>query len=166
MEDILSNDPTRIAEAEAPAINAQRGLIEQQELKNAQFNTRSGGTTASTEAADAGGRANIINLVGGLKSGTAAEAGSLGSNQEQMGAGNIHDVAGMKTARRAQETQDVGGIEKGVAQIATGMMTGGMGGEGGLPEESTPGAINDAFSASMPQSGSLESQYGVDASFF
>ncbi len=51
-EDILSGDPTRIASALAPEISTGQGQVEQQRLRNAEFGTRSGGSTAATDAAE------------------------------------------------------------------------------------------------------------------
>lgn len=131
-EDILSGDPSKIAQTLAPEISAGAGQVEQQRLTNANFGNRSGGTAASTAAAEDMERGNIINLVGGLQQGAASAAGSLGTSQESIGAGNIHDVAGMKTARQNQVGQDVGGVVSGAAAIAAPFLEG-AGGAGGDP---------------------------------
>lgn len=129
-EDILSGDPTRIASSLAPEIKTGQEQVEQQRLSNAQFGTRSGGTAASTNAAEDKNRADIIALEGGLQERAAGAAGSLGTSQESLGAGNINDVAGMKTARRKQVGEDVGGIASGVASIAAPFLEGAPAAEG------------------------------------
>ncbi len=118
-QDILSGDPTRIAQALAPEISAGQQQVSQQAKTNAEFGTRSGGTAAASRAAADNERGNIINLVGGLQSGAASGAGSLGSSEHSQASGNINDVAGMKTRRRQQVVGDVGDIASSVASIAS-----------------------------------------------
>lgn len=124
-EGILSGDPTKIAQVEAPEITAQQGEIEQNLLENSNFGTRSGGTTASNEDAQAKGRANIIDLTGGLIGKTAGEAVEQGSGFLGQASSNINDKAGLDAANRKRVTGDIGGIGTGVAQIASDLFTGG-----------------------------------------
>lgn len=132
--DILSGDPTKIAQVEAPEISAQQGQIEQQRLQNANFNTRSGGTAASTSAAEAGGRANIIDLTGGLQKSTADAASSTGGNLLTQATSNIGNEAQLAEERRSQVNSDVGGIATGAAEIATGFID---------PAAAAPSAVSD-----------------------
>ena len=118
-EAILSGDPTRISAALAPEISAQQNQIQQVANQNAQFGTRSGGATASTNAAESAGRGNIIREVGGLQSGTAEQAGSLGSNMLSQAHGNISTEADLATAQAAREQEDVSGIAQGAGELAT-----------------------------------------------
>ena len=136
-ESILSGDPTRIAQTLAPEISSGQTQVQQQANQNAQFGTRSGGSTASTNAAQAGERANIINLEGGLQSGTAGSALSAGSNLLGQASSNIDDVAKMKIARQATRTADVGGIAQGAAGIASGFAG------GASPESVDPASFSD-----------------------
>ena len=140
-ENILSGDPTKIAQSLAPEISAGNQQVEQQRLTGSQFGTRSGGTTASGNAAEAQNRGNIINLVGGLQQSTAANAGSLGSSQESQGSGNIQTQASMAAANQKREASDVGDIASGAASIAAPFLGGGGGG-GGDPYESIYNANN------------------------
>jgi hypothetical protein len=132
-QDILSGDPTRIASALAPEISTGAHQVEQSRLQNANFGTRSGGTAAATQAAEAQNRGNIINLEGGLQAGTAGAAVGQGMNLMRDASGNILDVANLENERRNQVTGDVGGIASGVAQIATGLPFGGAGAGGADP---------------------------------
>lgn len=127
---ILSGDQSKIATALAPEISGQQQQIQQQAKSDAEFGTRSGGTAASTSAAEEKGRGNILSLEGGLQSGTDANAGSLGTNLLSQATGNINDQAGMASNWAKQEQSDVGGIAKGAAEIAAGV-AGGAGGVGG-----------------------------------
>jgi len=117
-EAILSGDPTKIAQALAPQISAQQSQIQQQAKQNAEFGTRSGGTAASTAGAEAAGRGNIINEVGGLQSTTANNAGSLGSNLLGEASSNIGAEAGLASKAAANKQADVGNIAQGAAEIA------------------------------------------------
>ena len=90
---ILSGDPTKIATALAPEISTGQSQVEQQRLQDANFGTRSGGTTASTEAAEAANRGNIITLEGGLQSGAASSALGAGSGLLSGASSNIGSEA-------------------------------------------------------------------------
>ena len=119
---VLSGDPTKIATALAPEISTGQSQVEQQRLQDANFGTRSGGTTASTEAAGAANRGNIINLEGGLQSGAASSALGAGSGLLSGASSNIGSEAQLAEERRKQVTGDIGGIAQGAASIATGLM--------------------------------------------
>jgi hypothetical protein len=118
-ENILSGDPTKIAQSLAPEITAGQNQVEQQRLTGAQFGTRSGGTAAADNAAEGQERGNIINLVGGLQQGAAAGAGSLGTEQESQGAGNVGTQANLAAQNQKREAGDVSGIAGDVASIAS-----------------------------------------------
>lgn len=81
-QDILSDDPSKQAEALAPAISAGQQQTQQQAKTNAEFGNRGGGTNASTQGASAADRTNLFNEVGGLKSSAAGGAASLGTAQQ------------------------------------------------------------------------------------
>jgi hypothetical protein len=140
-QNILSGDPSKISQSLAPEISAGQQQVEQQAKGNAEFGTRSGGTAASSNAATAGERGNIINLVGGLQQGAASGAATLGSSQESQGAGNVGTEAEMAAANQKRETGDVSGIASDVASIASPFLGGGEGG-GGDPYESIYNANN------------------------
>jgi hypothetical protein len=115
---ILSGDPTKIAQVEAPEISAQQGQIEGQRLQGANFGTRSGGTAAATENAESAGRGNLIDLTGNLIGNTASTAVGQGSNLLGEASSNIGNEAQLAEERRKQLNQDVGGVASGAAQIA------------------------------------------------
>lgn len=83
--DILSGDPTAEATALAPEIASDKARAGQQKKTNAEFGTRSGGTTASNAGLDAGVSTDVLNLEGGLKSGAASGAASLGTAEQGLG---------------------------------------------------------------------------------
>ena len=75
--DILSGDPTKMAQAVAPETAAIQGQAQQAKNQTAQFSPRSGGTAAAIAGLDANSRAQIIKLLGGLQSGTFTTGGPL-----------------------------------------------------------------------------------------
>jgi hypothetical protein len=158
---ILSGDPTKQAQTLAPEISAQQQQIHQAAKTGAEFGTRSGGTTASTASAEATGRGNIINLLGGEQAGAAASAGNLGGSNLGMASGNINDVAGLKTAQQQREQADVGGIVSGAAGIAGDMI--GMGADtpltppidAGSPTYTSPSAAPDNTGAENSSPGGI-----------
>jgi len=83
--DILSGDPTKMAEAVAPETSAIQGQAQQAKNQTAQFAPRSGGTAAAIAELDANTRAQIIKLLGGLQSGSASALGSLGTTEQGIG---------------------------------------------------------------------------------
>lgn len=129
-EDILSGDPAKIAEALAPEIKSGAEAVAQQAKTTNEFGNRSGGNTASNNAAQAGERGNIISLIGDMQTHAADAAGSLGSNLVGQASGNINDTANLKINRRNQVNNDVGGIAKGAAEIAMPFLGGGAGAAG------------------------------------
>lgn len=118
----LLNNPTL---ALAPEISAGQTQVEQQNLENANFGNRAGGTNASTQAATGAERGNIINLMGETQGQAAGALGSLGATQVGEGSSALGQEANLAEQRRQQEVSDVSGIGEGVAQIATGMFGGG-----------------------------------------
>lgn len=86
--DILSGDPTKMAEAVAPETSAIQGEAQQAKNQTAQFAPRSGGTAAAMAGMDANTRAQIIKLLGGLQSGAAGSLGSLGTTEQGVALSN------------------------------------------------------------------------------
>ena len=146
-EGILSGDPTKIAQVEAPEISAQQKQIEQQNLQNSNFGTRSGGTTASSQAADAAGRANIIDLTGNLINNTASAAVGQGTSLLGQASTNVGNEAQLAEQRRQQLTGDVNGIAQGAAAIATGFAD-------GAPDATTD-PYQTLYNAQNPGAGSV-----------
>ncbi len=119
--DILSGSPTRQAQALAPEITAGQTQVQQAANKNAQFGTRSGGTTASTAGAEAANRGNIIQEIGGLQGTAASGAGSLGTSNLELASTN--------TQAQAQESQEQ------MQNMMNSVLGGGISGMAGIGEE-------------------------------
>lgn len=117
--DILSGDPTKIAQALAPEIKAGQQQVTQQAQQGAQFGNRGGGTNAATQAAQSQERGNIINLIGGLQKGAADTLTAAGENLLNMGSSNVGQSADLAYRNRQRQVGDVAGIAKDVASIAT-----------------------------------------------
>jgi hypothetical protein len=83
-EDVLSGDPTKSAEAIAPETAAANEQAQQAKNQAAQFGPRSGGTTALMAGLDANTRAQLIKLLGGLKTTAASGAASLGTAEQGL----------------------------------------------------------------------------------
>jgi hypothetical protein len=84
-QNILSGDPSKIAESIAPEIQAGQQQTQQAKQGMAQFGTRSGGTAAASAGADAANRGNIISLIGKLQQGAASGETGIGENQTAQG---------------------------------------------------------------------------------
>jgi hypothetical protein len=100
-EGILSGDPTKEAQAIAPETKAAQDQAQQQKLTTAQFNNRGGGTNASTSAIDPNLRAQILALLGGLKSNTANAAVGEGTNLTNQA--SAENEAQAKLAQQRQQ---------------------------------------------------------------
>ena len=127
--DILSGDPTKMAQAVAPETAAIQGQAQQAKNQTAQFSPRSGGTAAAIAGLDANSRAQIIKLLGGLQSGAAGSLGSLGTTEQGLALEN-RTAADAASQERLKNWQDsiFGGLIKGGVDVAASAATGGMGG--------------------------------------
>ena len=132
MQSIISGDPSKIGQALSPEISAQQGQINQQKKQMAEFGSRSGGTASAAASADAAGRGNIINLVGGLQSGTAGNLTNTGAGLLNTGASAYGQQAEL-SQERMQNWQNslFGGALTGAAGIGLGA-AGKAAGVGGL----------------------------------
>lgn len=110
MKDILSGDPTKTSQALTPEISAQQGQISQAAKQGAEFGTRSGGTASANASAQAQGRGNIINLVGGLQSGTAGNLAQTGQNLLTTGLGALNQQAEMSQQRMQNWSDSILGL--------------------------------------------------------
>lgn len=97
-QNILSGDPSKIAESIAPEIQAGQQQTQQAKQGLAQFGTRSGGTAAASAGADAANRGNIISLIGKLQQGAASGETGIGENQTALGLN-----ANMQQAQMSQQ---------------------------------------------------------------
>lgn len=151
-EALISGDPTRMAQALAPEITTGQNMLQQQTSENAQFAPRSGGTAASSAAAQAGERGNIIDLMGNLQKGAAGEALTAGPGLLGQATSNINDEAQLARAQNTAKQADIGAIAQGAAQIAAAPFTGGsslgMGSMsapgGGAPNQVAPNLIEQS----------------------
>jgi hypothetical protein len=125
---ILSGNPEEIAQALAPEISAGQGQIQQQAEQNAFFGNRGGGTNASTQAAQAQQRGNLINLIGGLQQGAAGAELGAGMGLLGQSGTNYMNEAELANQWRQQQLSDIGDITQGVGQIFSGLTGGGGGG--------------------------------------
>ena len=110
MQSIISGDPSKIGQALSPEISAQQGQINQQKKQMAEFDSRSGGTASAAASADAAGRGNIINLVGGLQSGTAGNLTSSGTSLLGTGLGAYQQQADMSQTRMQNWANSIFGM--------------------------------------------------------
>jgi hypothetical protein len=140
-ENLLTNPTIALA----PEISAGQNQVEQQKLQNANFGTRSGGTAASGEAADAAERGNIINLMGETQGRAADTLGTLGISQTGQGASALGNEAELANQRRQQQVGDINGIAQGAASIATGLMAPGA-----------PSGIDPDIFSSLQKSGTVQ----------
>jgi hypothetical protein len=103
--DILSGDPTKMAQAVAPETSAIQGQTQQAKNQTAQFAPRSGGTTAAIAGLDANTRAQIIKLLGGLQSGSASALTGIGENEQSLGL-ESREAADAASQQRLQNWKD------------------------------------------------------------
>jgi hypothetical protein len=143
-ESILGGDPSKIGQALAPEISSGQKQVQEQALQNANFGNRSGGTNASTQAATGAERGNIINLVGGLQSGTAGQAVGQGAGLMGQASQNIGQEAQLAAANQQRVTGDVSGIAQSAAAIAAGF---GGGDPDATPQLWAPDASKQAGNA-------------------
>lgn len=133
--DILSGDPTRMAQAVAPETAATQEQTQQAKNTAAQFGNRSGGTAATLAGLDANTRAQIIKLLGGLQSGAASGAANLGTTEQGIAltGQQAQDAAAMQQQQLQQQSILGGLISGGVGSLASLGLGGilGMGGGGG-----------------------------------
>jgi len=153
-EDILSGDPTKEAQAIAPETKAAQEQGQQEKNALAQFGTRSGGTASASAGIDANTRANLISLLGRLKSGAAGAAGQLGTANlglAQQGTMSEADLA----QQRFQNWMNS------ILGQGTGFGVGALEGFG-LSKMLNPGSVSSASSGSSGSSGSSDSSGGTE----
>lgn len=103
---ILSGDPTKEAEAIAPEAAAAQQQSQQAKKTGAEFGNRGGGTAASTAALDSETRGQLIKLLGGLESGAASGAASLGTSEQgiALSAQDMQDKAAQQKMENEQNS--------------------------------------------------------------
>jgi hypothetical protein len=115
--DILSGDPTKMAEAVAPETSAIQGQAQQAKNQTAQFSPRSGGTAAAMANLDAGTRAQIIKLLGGLQGGAAGSLAGIGENEQNLGLTAREEAD--KASQQQLENQQDSILGKGITKAAS-----------------------------------------------
>jgi hypothetical protein len=143
---ILSGDPTKIAQVEAPEIRAGQDQIQQQAEQNAFFGNRGGGGNSAVNSAQSNERGNIINLTGQLQQGAAGAELGAGENLLGQGSSNLNSEANLAVQNNQRLTSDVGNIAQGAASIAS-------------PFLGAPSSPNSEFSA--PQLTDLSPEMGA-----
>jgi hypothetical protein len=116
---IISGDPTKIAQVEAPEIRAGQDQIQQQAEQNAFFGNRGGGGNSAVNSAQSNERGNIINLTGQLQQGAAGAEIGAGENLLGQGSSNLNSEANLAIQNNQRLTNDVGNIAQGAASIAS-----------------------------------------------
>jgi hypothetical protein len=92
---ILSGDPSKIAQVEAPEISQAQNQAQQNKNTVAQFGNRGGGMNSVMAGLDDATRAKLINLTGQLQQGAAQNASQIGSTNtgqatsNNLGAGQL-----------------------------------------------------------------------------
>jgi hypothetical protein len=104
-QDILSGNPTQMAESLAPQISTLQQQTQNQRNQTANFGNRSGGTAAANASADAANRGDIISAEGGLQSGAAGSLGSLGTTEQGIGL-NATEAQDQASQQRMQNWQN------------------------------------------------------------
>jgi hypothetical protein len=130
--DILSGDPTKMAEAVAPETSAIQGEAQQAKNQTAQFVPRSGGTASAMAGLDANTRSQIIKLLGGLQSTSAGALGSLGTTEQGVALSNRK--AGDDASQQQMENWQnsiLGGVINGGVDVGMEALTDRLGGMGG-----------------------------------
>jgi hypothetical protein len=165
-KDILSGDPSQVAQALAPEISAQQQQGQQQKNQIAQFGNRSGGNNAAVQGIDTANRGNLINLEGNLKNSAAGALGSLGTTEQGFGlqAQQAQDQASQQRLKNWQDSI-LGGAITGAVGTGLEALEGGIpgiGGGGGTP--SLPGV------AGLQQAGGSfgtmsDDELGIDQGF-
>lgn len=141
---ILSGDASKQAQVLAPEISSAKTSAQQQNKTNAEFGTRSGGTTASTAATNDRVHSDITNLIGSLTGSSASNLASLGTTLTGQGLGALGQEQGAVAQQMANWQNSI--LGKGITGAVQGAEALGMGAAGGaLP--GGPGAAAGAQGA-------------------
>jgi hypothetical protein len=94
-QSLLSGDSSKVAQALAPQISAEKTSLQSDQKKNAITGTRSGGTAASNAAASDKVHSDITSLTGSLSGEAAKTLLSSGDSLLSKGLGAYQQQAGM-----------------------------------------------------------------------
>jgi hypothetical protein len=131
MKDLLSGDPTKVAQVLAPQIDAITGRAQQQKNNLAEFGNRSGGNNSTASAIDANTGAQVTDLIGNLIGNAANNLMSSGENLLNLGTsgfGNAFSAAKTMQDQNAAKWNDLIGSIAGVAGGVLGALPGAAGG--------------------------------------
>ena len=122
--DILSGDPTKMAEALSPEIKSLQDQAQQKKNQLAQFSPRSGGTAAAASDIDKSGTADLLSLEGGLTNNAASGAAHLGTTEQGLGmeAQQLQDQASQEKLKNQQDSilgQAIGGLSSTLLNAGT-----------------------------------------------
>lgn len=146
-------DPTK---ALAPEIKAGQDQVQQAAKTNAEFGNRGGGTNASTQAASANNRANLINAAVNAQTGAASNLASTGSGLLSTGMSGTE--AGFDEAKTMQDQRAAmwNDIIKSSAAVAAAPFTGGSSlGFGPLSLPGSGGGIDPSTFTNLMQEGTV-----------
>lgn len=127
----LLNDPMK---ALAPEVSAGQKMLQQQAKTTAEFGNRAGGTNASTQAAAAKGRGDIINLMGKTQTAAAGELASSGTNLLNTGVSGAEAGFGEAKTMQEQHAQQLNDLIGDIIKTAGGVAAGIPGAPGGAAD--------------------------------
>lgn len=104
---ILSGDSSKAMQLLGPTISAAKTSAQQENKKNAEFGTRSGGTAASAATTDDKVHSDITNLTGKLAGDAASNLGSMGTNLLSMGTSTLGQQVGASQQQMANWAKSI-----------------------------------------------------------
>lgn len=143
MKSILSGDPSKITQALAPQISAEKKSVQQDQKSNAEMGTRSGGTAASTAASADKVHSDITSLVGQLTGNAASGLTSAGEGLLGTGTSATQATFGDAKTMQEQKAAQWNDIFKSAASVAGGVV-GGLPAAAGSWQDSVSNALGSA----------------------
>ena len=123
--DLLSGDPTKIAEAVSPETSAAQSMNQQAKNNLAMFSPRSGGTAAAAAGMDANTRAQIINMINRARENAAAGAAQLGTANLGLAQQGVKSEAELSQERMQNWMNSI--LGKGISSAISSAESFGMG---------------------------------------
>lgn len=122
---ILSGDPTKVAQTEAPEIQQAQQQAQQNKNTVAQFGNRGGGMNAVMAGLDDQTRAKLLALTGGLRQGAAANASQIGTNNLNMASSDTVNQAKLSQDQLQNMINSI--LGKGTSDVASTALNAGEG---------------------------------------
>lgn len=126
---LLSGDSSKVSQALAPVISADKTMAQQGNKTTAEFGTRSGGNAASTAATSDKVHSDITKLIGSLTGNAAGTLLSSGSTLLAQGEGATMDNA--KLSQQQMENWSKSILGKGITGVVSAAESFGIGGAEG-----------------------------------